>query len=454
MTAQELDLVRDTQSFSAAGMPVILRTTSPDPDISGEIVSFQISAFGGASLSNKAGVLSMMTQVMTKGTYRYSKEQIDEIFSKAGASFGISAGEQSVQVSLKCLKRFLPTLLPIISEIIRVPLFDEKEISLAKDQTINDLKNEKDHPDGLLSLEMFKAFYQGHPYLNRPAGYLESIPKIQRGDLSDTLRKTFNKNNLLIVVVGELQKEEAVRLIETYFASIPEGVRASEITEQPNNDTSKIHYVKFDAPTTYFMATFKAPPLESPDYPAISIAMQILDDRLFEEVRTKRSLTYSVHASVGNSKINKGNFYVTSTQLPKAVEVMFEEAKKLQVEEISESLIKQQVTKFLSSWYLSRETRSSQAQIFAAYEILGVGWEKSNSFIDRLRSVTAADIQRVMRTYLKDFTFATVGPEEPELAPILNRLGFFKPGEQLKKEAPPEGAAEPESKPEVTPEAK
>jgi len=326
---------------------------------------------------------------------------------------------------LKCLKKYLPELLPLISEMLRVPRFEDSEIKLAKDQLMTRLKGELEHPDSILSLEMSKHFFKGHPYSIRPAGYLDTVPKIKRDDLTTALFKAFNKNNLLFVVVGPVSEEETSSLIEKFFSPIQDGARAPDITEPLQNDSSKIFFQSFDAPTTYFMAKFKAPSLESPDYPALAIGMQILDNRLFDEVRTKRALTYSVAAQIGNSISNSGTLYVSSTDLPKAVDVILEEIKKLQIEDLEPTTIELQVRKFLSGWYLGRESRSSQAMILALYEIMGIGWEQSNTFIHRLEQVKPADIKRVMREYLKDFTTVVVGPSEVELLPVFQKYGFM-----------------------------
>jgi len=423
----ELDLTQDVVSFNVGGIPVILRDTGIPNDVSEEIVAIEITAFGGVSLSDKPGVLGMMTSVIPKGTYSFSKEQIDDTLTRTGADFSLSPSNESVTMSVKALRRFLPELLPMMSEMLRVPKFDPAEIELVRKQLTLALRSERDHPDSLLALRMHEIFFAGHPYINRPSGHLDTVASITREDLSSALFRTFNTSNLLITIVGNLRREEAAEMIQKYFGSLQSGGRARDIREAPQNDTAKIHFSKLEAPTTYFMARFRAPSLESPDYPALTIGMQILRDRLFEEVRTKRALTYAVRASLGNSKVNSGVLYVTSTRLPEAVDVMFQEVKKLQVAAVDKATIETQINKYLSGWLLGRETRSAQASIFSAYEVLGIGWENSDSFMGRLRRVTPGNVQEVMQKYLRDFSFVTVGPEEPPIAPILTGLGYFSP---------------------------
>lgn len=425
LMSQSFDLTREVSTFSVNTIPVILRSVPPEGQVTDEIFSMKITAFGGAKLADTPGVLEMMTRLMMRGSYSFSKEQIDETLTRTGTSLSISASGDSLSLSLKCLKKFLPEILPMVSDMIRNPKFDPQEMELVRTQLINDLKSEQEQPDSLLGLKMAEVFYGKHPYAVRPTGYLDTVPKIKRDDLTSALFKTFNKSNVLFTVVSMMQREELETLLEKYFVNLPEGRRMNEIVEAFENETSQVHFVEFDAPTTYFMAKFSAPNLASEDYPALAIATQILDNKLFEEVRTKRGLTYSVYAGVGNSRINSGTFYVSSIQPEQAVEVMLEEIKKMQAAPVSKEEIELQVRKFLSGWYSGRETRSAQASIFELYEVLGIGWENSNSFIDRASRVTPEDIQRVMETYFQNMSFVTLGPKKPELEPILAKYGFL-----------------------------
>ena len=396
-------------------MPVIVRSS----DTFDEIVAIIISARGGAGITDKAGVLEMLESLLTSGTYSYTKDQIDKLFTRYGAHLSISSGADYLEVSLKCLKKYLPELLPVISELVRVPLFEKEEIELTRQQMLNALKSEQDSADGLLHLLAHKSFYKNHPYSNRPAGFLDTVPTITREDLTKMLPTVFNKQNLLFTMIGKISADEAKGIVEKYFAALPEGAAADRVTKKIENPVGEIAFKEFHAPTTYFIASFKAPALDSEEYPALAIATQILDNRLFEEVRTKRGLTYSVSAHIGMKFVNSGGIYVTSTKLPEAVKVISEEIKRIKTKLVDAKFLELQVRKFKSSWFMGRETGSSQAKILAHYELIGLGWQSSTSFIDRLNKVTPKDIQEAAQKYIKDFSYAMVGPKKVDLSGAL-----------------------------------
>ncbi len=402
-----MDLM-DVESFKSNEMPIVLRET----DSYGDIVAFQISVPGTVTASTKAGAIELLAKTLAAGTPTYSKEEIDTVLTRTGALFSIDPRPDYMDISLKCLKKFLPKILPIVSEMLRIPLLKNEEIEIYRSQQIIDLKNEHDHPDAVLQLLSHKAFFKDHPYYNRSNGYLESVPSITREDLTTLVPKLFNKQNVLFSIVGNLTSKEVDDLILAHFSSLPSGHVQPMVGVMPKPKINQMEHRNFESPTTYFMARFIAPSLPDQDYPAMVLATQILDNRLFEEVRTKRGLTYSVSAGIGNSGINSGYVYVSSTQLKEAVLVIFDEIQKMQTEALDTKTLELQIRKFKSSWYLSRELSSSQAKIFAMYELRGGGWRNSNSFMDRLEQVTPDHIQNVMQKYFKNYTMTTVGPEK------------------------------------------
>jgi zinc protease len=408
-TAMDLS---EVESFNVGEIPVILRSTSAF----GDIVAFEITARGTVTTPTKAGQLELLLDTMGHGTTSYTKEEIDRIFAENGAVFGVEPRADYVEVSLKCLKQFLGKLLPVMSEMLRSPTLSSQEIEISRSQMMSHLRSEADHPDPLLQLIISKAFYKDHPYALRPSGYLETVPSITRDELLQLLPKLFNKQNLLFTVIGNLTRADVTSLIENFFAKLPNDERAKIVDQPPQNPIGELVFAKKDSPTTYFIAKFKAPSLMDEDYPALVLATEILHHRLFEEVRTKRGLTYSVSSALGNSAINAGYLYVTSTQLPEAVSIMFDEVKKMQTEKIDPKTLELQVRKFTSTWYLGREQASSQATILALYEILGNTWKNADGFIARLNKVTPEAMLLVSQKYFKDFTYGVVGPEKPNLS--------------------------------------
>ncbi len=396
----------DIQTFNVESIPVILRST----DAFGDIVAFEWAARGAVTAATKPGAVELLLSTITDGTKSYSKEAIDRILIESGAVHGFGAKSDYIEGSLKCLKRFLPTLLPIFSEMMTHPKLDPQEIEVSRMQIMTQLQNEQVEPDSILQFLSSKQFYKDHPYGNRPIGFLETVPAITRDDLVGLLPKLFNQANIVVAIVGNISPDEARKMVLDTFSALPKGPAIERITQSFKRKPGELQTQKVESPTNYFSARFEAPPLMHPDYPALMMAIQLLDNRLFDEVRTKRALTYAVHAGMGNSAINSGMLYVSSTNLQEAIRVIFQEIRKLQSQPINETTLDRQVRKFTSTWYLSRETAAAQASIFLLYEMIGHGAKDAHTFLERLNKVRPADVQRAAANYLKDFSFTIVGP--------------------------------------------
>ena len=137
--------------------------------------------------------------------------------------------------------------------------------------------------------------------------------------------------------------------------------------------------------------------------------IDILSKRLFEEVRTKRNLSYAPFAAVNNERLNTGFLYVTAVQPDTTLKVMRHEVERLQREPISPQRVAESVNGFLTGYFLRQEANMDQAAALGNYEVLGGGWRRADTFIARVRAVGPVDVQRVARKYLHDLRFAVVG---------------------------------------------
>ncbi len=117
---------------------------------------------------------------------------------------------------------------------------------------------------------------------------------------------------------------------------------------------------------------------------------------------------------------NTGNISVSATETNRAVNLMLIEIDKLKNNPIQKSDILETGSFFLTTYYMKQETNAAQAAELANYELIGSGWRNSADFLDRIRDVTPADVQRVSKTYMKNIRFIVLG--DPS---VINRQMFL-----------------------------
>src|SRR5262245_54817280 len=174
-------------------------------------------------------------------------------------------------------------------------------------------------------------------------------------------------------------------------------------------EKSSVEVTPRELPTNYIQGLFTAPSLTSPDIDAMRIASSLLRDRVFEEVRVKRNLSYAPDAFLRTQAANVGGLYVTAVDANQSVRVMLSEISRLQSQAVGADDIHAVVAQYLTTYYLGQETNAAQAGELAQYELIGGGWRNSDGFLEKLTGVTPADIQRVSQKYMRNIRFEAWG---------------------------------------------
>ena len=289
------------------------------------------------------------------------------------------------------------------------PTFPAAEVEIVRGQMMDAVKRRTDDPDTYLNFLADSAFYSGHPYSVVPAGTEASLKSITRDALAAWHKQRMTKENLLIVVVGNVPRADLTTKIQQAFANLPAtGGRATPVRTVASV-TPDLIAVQRDLPTNYITGFFVAPSLADPDYVAFRVATDMLGDRLFEEVRTKRNMTYAVAAGLDTRVANRGRVYVTAIAPDTTMKVIFSTVRELQTGKLDPALVAENANASLTAYLMGQETNMGQAATLGLWELSGGGWQNYNRFIEAYRKVTAADIQRVARKYMTHGRFVLIG---------------------------------------------
>jgi zinc protease len=297
----------------------------------------------------------------------------------------------------------------LFTDVVLHPAFTKDDFDLAKAHALSGLADETDDPDTYLQRLQEKAAYAGHPYVNRPEGTVESVSKITLEDIRRYHQQVMETSRLLLVIVGDLDPNELKQKVEASFGKLPRGTYRPEVLPQLSFSASTVEITQRGLPTNYIEGLFAAPPITSPDIFPMQIAAALLRDRVFEEVRVKRNLSYAPSAFLGSQAANVGGIYVSAVDANQAVKVMLDEIRRLQTEPIDQTDISGVVSQYLTTYYMQQETNAAQASSLAEYELIGGGWRNSLVFLEKLRAVTPADVQRVSQKYLRNIRFVVLG---------------------------------------------
>ncbi|MCI0391466.1 MAG: insulinase family protein [Acidobacteria bacterium] len=396
-----------TDFVTANGLKTIHRRVTGN-----EVVAVQIYFRGGTrNISEKnAGVESVLFEVASEGTKNFSKSEINRELARMGTIVDAASGYDYSVMAMRCVRQNFDRSWQLLADMILNPAFDEKEITLVKDQIINALRQQDDSPESSVALLSNKLLYASHPYFNPPDGTVESVSSLTAADLKAQHARLLQTSRMLVVLVGNVTTDEVKSKVEASFGKLPRGEYKPE-APPIFTKASTIDFQVIERPvaTNYIRGTFAAPPLESPDYAAFSITINILQQLFFQEVRVKRNLTYGADATLLSNGANSAFISVTTPKPNEALRVMFEQTEFLQRQVIREEGLKAIISGFLTNYYTKLETNDAYAVKLAEYELLGGGWRRLETWKDEVNRVTPEDVNRVSKKYLKNFHFAAMG---------------------------------------------
>jgi len=400
------DQSKAVTEFDVNGLKVIVKRRPSAPT-----VALGLFVRGGSqNLTEKnQGIEGLMLRSSVEAGTKYDRTAIRRELAATGSSIVAGASADYSVVSLASTRDNFDRTWDMFADVMLKPRLAKADIDRVRDQTIAGLREAETNPDSALQTLEEKVIYKGHPYANESNGTIASLSALTPADLIAYRKKIMQTSRLLLVVVGDIDPDVMKKYVAATLGKLPRG--NYEPTPLPALDFSKptLDIVPRSIQTNYIKGIFAAPSLNDPDYFAMRVTTTFLQQMVYEEVRSKRQLSYAPNAELNNLAANTGNIYVTAVEANQAVSVMLDQIRSLQNTPPSSEMIEGLAGQYLTQYYLEQETNAAQAAELARYELIGGGWKNSFDFLNRIQKVTPADIQRVSKKYMKNLRFVVIG---------------------------------------------
>jgi zinc protease len=182
--------------------------------------------------------------------------------------------------------------------ILTQPTFNPDDFQREKNRTLAGLKHREESPGALASLAFQKALYHDHPYAHPEEGMLDTVSAFQVSDLTAFYKKYYVSSNAIVVIVGDLQRQQAEQLAEKLMADLPVGEKPAEIPPVTLPTQASTQHIDFPSSQTHVLSGMPGVHRKDPDYFTLYVGNYILGggslvSKLFDEVREKRGLAYS-----------------------------------------------------------------------------------------------------------------------------------------------------------------
>ncbi len=393
--------------FRINGTDVILKPSSKD------VVSTRVFFKGGTANYDKKleGIESLALHCVTEGgSEKFPKEAFVAAMEKMGSRIGTDSQYDYSSISATCLKDSYNETWDLLFNSVFEPGFSEATFEQAKQQALSAAQQASGDPDTHLRTIAMEHTFKGMDYAKIPEGSETSIANLDYATVQEYYKSLLKRGKFFIVVVGDLTEQEIREKLDNHLAGVSSPTKKEVRSRSMTISEPSLHMEERDLATNYIRGLMEAPAIGSPDEYPMRMAMQMMYDRMFLEVRTKRNLSYAPSAFFPSSIIKHPYLaiYVSTTEPNVAIQVMIDELKKVRNEGFTATELKNKKSKFLTQHYLRQETNDAQAQSLGIAYIAG-DYSRPMKMLDKINDMTIEQINETYKKYAKTISFTYLG---------------------------------------------
>jgi zinc protease len=358
---------------------------------------------------DKSGLASITSDLLIKGTNEMDAIKVAEEIDFYGATISSGCEYDGSYLALTSLGKYFPKLFDIASSCIISPGFIEDEIAREKQQIKNSLLSFLDEGSFLSERAFKKNVYKNSPYRLNIEGNINTIEKIERENIFDFFTKYYTPENLIISIVGDIGRDEALSLIKSRFKDLK---KSSEVILPVYKETigtgiKVIAVEKKGAVQSDIMVGHLAVDRKNPDYIPMVVMNTLLGgfftSRINKNLREVNGYTYGAR-SYFNFRKHLGDFCVETnvenSLTYKAIKEIIYEINKLRDENITEDELNSVKNYLTGSFPLQLETPNSIANKIINLELFDINKDFYDTYISKVNSVTIQDVRAVTEKYI------------------------------------------------------
>ncbi len=398
----------DVSDFTTHGIHVILRSTKANA-----VVALYLGIEGGLAYSETTNpAISGLTAglISESGSDKYPKEMYRDTLAKLSTTIAGGGSIYNMTFALRTVRPNWDRAWNIFEDLLLHPHFDATEYQKQSQLAINGIRSRASNPEGYTDY-VSDSIWFGNSQLNRSAE-VSDVEGLSTEKLQQYFASQLMRSKMLMVVVGNVSRGDIEKKL-SYLEPIPQGSFTLHPIDHITPASQSSAYMMTRAlPTTYFLAKFSAPTIGSKDWWAERILFQVLDKRLFDEVRTKRNLSYAPGSYVTGTHGNMYGVITLQSVLPdSAAAVVMTEIHKLQTEPVPTQELENAKAARITTFFYVMQTNLDQARNLYNNQMESGDWRTLFKITSETPKVTAQDVMAVANKYMHHFQFTLMGPD-------------------------------------------
>jgi predicted Zn-dependent peptidase len=370
----------------------------------------------------RSGIAHFVEHMLFKGTNSRTAEDIAQAIDSIGGQLDAFTAKEYASYYIKVLDEHLPLAVELLSDIVMNPAFAAEEIAREKKVILEEIKMVEDTPDDLVHELFTQHFWEGHP-LGRPIlGSKETVEALTEASLREYFRGAYVAPNLIVSAAGNLAHANVRDLVSNAFGSL--GVSGERFSEQPPVVKPTVLTRTKELEQSHICLGTHSYPQNHEDryvsYILNSLLGGSMSSRLFQNVREKRGLAYSVFSGLSAYR-DAGNITIyagcAADAVEEVVDLCVDELRGLKRTPVPDAELKRAKDHLKGSLMLSLENTASRMSHLARQEIYFERHFGLDETLAGVQRVTSEDIQRVACDLFANGSLAAtvLGPDVPDV---------------------------------------
>ena len=433
MTEIILPLEQSDLSFTASGGSSVRRSVLPSgvriltEQVSGAqsvSVSFSVAVGSRDETNNHFGSTHFLEHLLFKGTKKRTAMDIAVAFDSVGGSSNASTGKEHTSYYAKVSDKALPIAVDVIADMLTSSLIDETEFENERPVILEELAMNDDDPQDVVHEAFSTAVLGDHP-LGRPiGGTVEAITSVSRAAVWEHYQKNYRPQDLVVAAAGSVDHQELIKLVERGLseAGWDLGLAAKPVPRRLLNPAkitrgNKLQVIHRPISQVNILVGSEGLSVDDSRRYSMGILNTVLgggmSSRLFQEIREKRGLAYSVYSfNQGYSDASIFGLYAgcSPAKAQEVTELMIQELEKVAGGGITQDELSIAQGNISGSLALKFETNQARMSRLASAEIVAGEFIDLDDTIARFDAVQLSEVQELAQDLIgRDRSVVAVG---------------------------------------------
>ena len=364
-------------------------------------VAFTFEGGSAQDPADKPGVAQMLSRLLDEGAGPHDSDAFQERLAARAIELSFNAGNDAVGGSLKTLVKHVDEAFELLRLALAEPRFDPESIERVRAQTIAGLRYQQNDPGVMATRRFFAEGFAGHPYGQPTSGTIDSVEKITRDDIVAMHRSVIARGRAKIAVVGAIDAERLRTYLDKVFGGLVEPTPLKPVPATMLARRGSRFVVDLDVPQSVIRFGTQGVSWRDPDFIPAYVLNHVLGggaftSRLFQEVREKRGLAYSVGTSLVSYRAAAMTWGYTATKnerVGECLSVLSDEMGRLKSDGPSDEELQKAKDYLTGSYALGFDTSTKIAHTLAQIAFEGLDID----YIARRNALVAAVTQDEVR---------------------------------------------------------